>query len=144
LWLHPSLPITTAAHATSAAKMDVEVEDDDDNDDANQKHAMVLCHNMPEHQAISASRATSHFVVHSAHAINIRKGACPIINIMLMDSTSLQSTQTCNLDTPWLPHEATIAHIIPGLAHASLISTHTFWDAGYTIAFDAALCTISK
>jgi hypothetical protein len=43
---------------------------------------------------------------------------------------------------PWLRQEATKAHIVPGLAHASLLATAKFCDAEYTVSFDALQCKI--
>lgn len=91
--------------------------------------------------ALSDSGATSHFLVEGAHAINIKMDNDPI-TITLPDGRAIQSTHTCNLDIPWLRSEATQAHIVPGLAHASLVSTAKFCDAGYTVAFDALECRI--
>ena len=64
------------------------------------------------------------------------------ITITLPNGKVIQSTHTCNLDIPWLPAQITEAHIIPGLAHASLISTRKFCDAGYKVVFDMNECRV--
>ena len=91
--------------------------------------------------ALSDSCATSHFIIDGAHVINKRIDRIPI-TIMLPDGATLKSTHTCNVDIPWLRQEATKAHIVPGLDHASLLATAKFCDAGYTITFDATQCKI--
>ena len=52
----------------------------------------------------------------------------------------IYSTHTCNLDIPWLPHEMTEAHIVPGLAHLSLISAKICFEAGCRVVFDKTEC----
>ena len=54
----------------------------------------------------------------------------------------MTSTHTWNLDIPWLPNHVTEAHIVPGLAHASLISTRKFCEAGCKVIFDANECRV--
>ena len=54
----------------------------------------------------------------------------------------MTSTNTCNLDIPWLPNHVTEAHIAPGLAHASLISTRKFCEAGCKLIFDTKECRV--
>ena len=46
------------------------------------------------------------------------------------------------LDIPWLPNEITEAHIVPGLAHSSLILTHKFCVAGCQVTFDQQECKV--
>jgi hypothetical protein len=91
--------------------------------------------------ALSNSGATSHFIRDGAHVVNKQIDTNPI-TITLPDGATIQSTHTCNMDIPWLRQEATKAHIVPGLAHASLLATAKFCDAGYTISFDALQCKI--
>jgi len=79
--------------------------------------------------------------VDGANVINKQIDLNPII-ITLPDGATLQSTHTCNVNIPWLRDDATKARIVPGLAHSSLLSTATFCDAGYTVAFDAQVCRI--
>jgi hypothetical protein len=91
--------------------------------------------------ALSDSGATSHFLVDGAHAININLDPDPIM-VQLPDGRTIQSTHTCNLDIPWLRRTATQAHIVPGLTHASLVSTAKFCDAGYTVIFNTLECRV--
>ena len=142
-------PTPTSTHNAFALLMENDDEDTEDEayEDANQHNA---CHAhatptqiAPEQHAISDTGATSHFMVQGAPVINIQVDTSPI-TITLPDGATLQSTHTCNLDIPWLPATVTAAHIVPGLAHSSLISTRRFCDAGYTVAYDADKCIVSK
>ena len=92
------------------------------------------CNNKVEY-AISDSGATSHFIIEGAPVVNLQVAKQPI-TVRLPDGSTLQSTHTCNLDIPWLPKEATEAHIIPGLAHSSLISTRKLCNAGCKVVFE--------
>ena len=85
--------------------------------------------------AISDSGASAHFLLEGAPVVNKKVAEYPVA-IKLPDGTIIYSTHTCNLDIPWLPDVMTEAHIVPGLAHSSLISTRKFTDAGCTVVFD--------
>ena len=41
----------------------------------------------------------------------------------------------CEIDNPKLPQEARKAHIVPGLAHTSLISIKMLIDAGCSVTY---------
>ena len=111
--------------------------------------AAITVHNnqtQPRHiinhaSALSDSGATSHFIVEGGHITNKQIALNPI-TITLHEGATLQSMHTCNVDIPWLHHKATTAHIVPGLAHASLLSTAHFCNASYTVYFDATFCRI--
>ena len=64
------------------------------------------------------------------------------ITITLPNGRTIQSTHTRNLDIPWLPDTMTEAHMIPGLAHSSLISTRKFCAAGCKVTFDQQECRV--
>ena len=91
--------------------------------------------------ALSDSGANSHFLMNGAAAVNIKPTNHPI-TITLPNGKTIRSTHTCNLDIPWLPGHMTEAHIVPGLAHASLISTRKFCDAGCKVMFDEKECRV--
>lgn len=93
------------------------------------------------HNAVSDSGATGHFLVAGAPAVNIRRATDPI-HVTLPDGSKIHSSHTCNLDIPWLPSHLTEAHILPGLAHSSLISTRKFCDAGCQVVFDQHECRV--
>ena len=79
--------------------------------------------------------ATGNFVLLGTNVseMKIRKKTL-IINIP--DGTQLKSTHTCEIDVPWLPKEARRAHIVPGMAHTSLISIKVLTDAGCKVVYD--------
>ena len=85
--------------------------------------------------AISDSGATGYFLVKGAPVISTQIGA-HLITITLPNGKVIQSAHTCNLDIPWLPAQMMEVHIVPGLAHASLISTRKFCDTGCKVVFD--------
>jgi len=91
--------------------------------------------------AYSDSGATAHFLIEGA-PVTRKKIAKHPINIKLPDGSIIQSTHTCHLDIPWLPDKMTNAHIVPKLAHSSLISTRKFCDAGCKVVFDIDECRV--
>ena len=91
--------------------------------------------------AYSDSGATAHFLIEGA-PVTRKKIAKHPINIKLPDESIIQSTHTCHLDIPWLPDKMTSAHIVPKLAHSSLISTRKFCDAGCKVVFDINECRV--
>ena len=91
--------------------------------------------------AISDSGATGNFLLEGAPVKNVQVADNPI-RTTLPNGKSMTSTQTYNLDIPWLPNHVTEAHIVPGLAHASLISTRHFCEAGCKVIFDTNECRV--
>ena len=85
--------------------------------------------------AVADAGATSHFVLPGAPVTNIPPTHNPLV-ITLPDGQTLQSTRTCELDAPWLPLRAHKAHIVPGLAHTSLVSIKTLCEAGCKVSYD--------
>lgn len=95
----------------------------------------------PQEYAILDSGATAHFIIKGAMVKN-KRPTCDPLKIKLPYGAVIQSTHTCNLDIPWLPASVTEAHIVPGLAHSSLVATRKFCDAGCRIIFDRDGCRI--
>jgi len=91
--------------------------------------------------AISDSGATGHLLVENAPATNICPASKPI-TITLHNGKTIKSTHTCDLDIPWIPSKMTQAHIVPGLAHSSLIFTKAFCDAGCKVSFGEFECRV--
>ncbi len=54
----------------------------------------------------------------------------------------IASTQKCLLDIPQLPVTVQLAHIVPNLAHSSLISIQQFSDVGCRVEYDATICYV--
>ena len=96
---------------------------------------------IPQNKGIADSGATGHFMLPGAPVINIRATKAPI-KIVLPDGDTIQSTHECELDIPALPAKARIAHIVPGLAHTSLISIRVLCDAGCAVYYDEDECQV--
>ena len=92
-------------------------------------------------QAIADAGATGHFMVPGAPVIDVKPTNKPLI-INLPDGETIKSTHTCRLNIPWLPEEATRAHIVPGLAHTSLVSISVLCDAGCKVSYDGKHCLV--
>ena len=90
---------------------------------------------------VSYSGATGHLLIEGAPVKNEKIVNKPI-SITLPNGRSIRSTYTCNLGIPWLPYSMTGAHIVPGLAHLSLMSTRNFWGAGCTVVFEEYKCRV--
>ena len=91
--------------------------------------------------AFSDSGTTGDFVVDGPAVVNIRLVTHPI-KIILPNIKIIISTHTCNLIISWLPGIMPEAHIVPGLAHLSLILTQTFCDTGCKVMFDEDNCRV--
>ena len=91
--------------------------------------------------AISDSGATGYFLVEGSPVVNKQLVTDPL-KITLPNGKVIWSTHTCNLNIPWLPDQITEVCIVPGLAHASLISTQKYCDTGCNVVFDVAECRV--
>eukprot|EP00984_Skeletonema_dohrnii_P005375 scaffold1892_cov85-Skeletonema_dohrnii-CCMP3373.AAC.2 len=58
------------------------------------------------------------------------------IGVTLPEGNQSYSTHTCRLDWPDLPPAVTKGHVLPGLAHFSLVPVSNFAEAGCLILFD--------
>ena len=92
-------------------------------------------------EAIADAGATGHFMVPGAPVLDVRPATKPLI-IHLPDGETIKSTHTCKLNLPWLPEAATAAHIVPGLAHTSLISIRVLCDAGCEVIYNGNHCLV--
>ena len=91
--------------------------------------------------AIANAGATEHFLLPGAPVTNVQPTLHPL-TINLPDGGTIKSMYTCLLDMPWLPFKARIAHIVPGLAHTSLVSTSTLCDAGCKVKYNNDTCNV--
>ena len=91
--------------------------------------------------AVADAGVTGHFVLPGTPVTNIKIARHPL-KINLPDGDFLTSTHTCTLDIPWLPKEAKEAHIVPGLAHASLKSIKILCDAGCKVTYNDDECRV--
>ena len=85
--------------------------------------------------SVADAGVTSHFVLPGAPVLDITPTQHPLV-ITRPDGQTLQSTHTCDLNTPWLPMSARRAHIVPGLAHTLLISIKSLCERGCKVACD--------
>ena len=92
--------------------------------------------------ALNQSRgATAHFILPGAPVKNVQPTQHPL-TINFPDGGTIKSTHTCLLDMPWLPTKARVAHIVPGLAHTSLVSISTLCDAGCKVKHNENTCGV--
>ena len=85
--------------------------------------------------AVADAGATGHFVLPGTPVIDVLPTSNPI-TINLPDGSVIRSTHTCRINIPWLPESATRVHIVPGLAHTSLILIAVLCDAGCKVTYD--------
>ena len=71
------------------------------------------------------------------------KPATRPIAINLPDGSVIRSTHTCRLDIPWFPSVTKMGHIVPGLAHTSLVSISVLCNAGYKVEYDEGQCIVN-
>ena len=81
------------------------------------------------------SGATGNFMMQDASLINVKQTTNPI-RITLPGGQTIMSTHMCNLNIPWLPAFMTEAHIVPGMAHSSLIFTKKFCNGGCKVIYN--------
>ena len=97
--------------------------------------------NIAKNMAVADAGATGHFVLPGTPVTNVKVERHPL-KINLPDGDWLTSTHTCTMDIPWLPNNAKEAHIVPSLAHASLISIKILCDAGCKVTYDDDECRV--
>ena len=91
--------------------------------------------------AVADSGATGNFILPGTKVSNMKISKKPI-TINLPDVTQLKSTHTCEINVPRIPKEARQAHVVPGMAHTSLISMKILTDVGCKVVYDAHECRV--
>eukprot|EP00804_Cyclotella_cryptica_P011472 CCRYP_016407-RA/>CCRYP_016407-RA protein AED:0.68 eAED:0.37 QI:0/0/0/1/1/1/2/0/374 len=94
-------------------------------------------------EAIADSGATAHFFLPNVTISNKRKAEHPL-NITLPDGEVIQSTHVGNLNLPGLGNSATLAHVVPGLTHSSLLSIKQLCDNGCHVIFTKQDCKVYR
>eukprot|EP00804_Cyclotella_cryptica_P007932 CCRYP_019848-RA/>CCRYP_019848-RA protein AED:0.05 eAED:-0.05 QI:0/-1/0/1/-1/1/1/0/1335 len=94
-------------------------------------------------EAIADSGATAHFLLPNVTISNKRKAEHPL-HITLPDGEVIHSTHVGNLNLPGLGDSATLAHVVPGLAHSSLLSIKHFCDNGCHVIFTKQDCKVYR
>ena len=84
---------------------------------------------------ISYAGATGHFLQLCTPAKNERTTNNPI-STSQPDGGKLESTHECETKNPKLSQAERAAHIVPGLAHTSLISIKMLIDAGCKVTYN--------
>ena len=79
--------------------------------------------------SIADSGTTAHFLLPNVQILNKRKANTPL-NITLPDGAVIHFTHVGNLDLLGLGNTATLAHIVPGLAHSSPLSIKQLCNNG--------------
>ena len=79
--------------------------------------------------------ATGYFLLPVTPVKNVEPARKPI-SINIPDGSKPRSINTCNLDIEGIPEKEKHAHIVPGLAHAYLISIRVLCDAGCKVKYD--------
>jgi hypothetical protein len=93
--------------------------------------------------AILDSGFTSNFLSAAAPCSDKQAAHVPL-NVSMPNSTTIQSSHTCNLLLMGLPLKARQAHILPGLVHNSLISVGHLCDSRCSVTFTHDQVTVSK
>ena len=70
--------------------------------------------------AITNAQATWHLLLLGTHVMNFKPSGKPL-TINLPDGTQLKSTNTCEINVPWIQKVDRIAYIVPGIAHKLLV-----------------------
>jgi hypothetical protein len=76
-------------------------------------------------------------------AVNKQAAHVPL-NVSMPNSTTIQSSHTCNLLLADLPPQARQAHILPGLVHNSLISVGQLCYNGCSVTFTQEQVTVLR
>jgi hypothetical protein len=87
------------------------------------------------------SGCTSHFLLVNAPCLNKVKSRTPL-TVRLPNGTTMESSNTAELDIPELNAAASKAHVFPGIANHYLLSVGQLCDEGYIVTFKQAAVTI--
>ena len=83
---------------------------------------------------IADAGTTGHSVIPGPPVTDISSTTAPLL-MNIPDGRTIQSKHTYKLATPWLPDEAKISQIVPGLVHSSLVSIKVICDAGFKVTY---------
>ena len=97
--------------------------------------------NITNKESIADTGARGHFFLPVTAVNNFQPEIKPI-SINIPDGSKLRSIHTCNLDIDGIPETAKLAHIVPGRAHASLISISVLCDTGCKVKYDENICSV--
>ncbi len=95
----------------------------------------------PSDHGIFDSGTNGHFLLPNTPMINKQSITNPLC-ITLPECYTIASTRTCLLDIPQIPATARLAHMVPYLAHSSLISVKQICDERCRVECDATNCYV--
>jgi hypothetical protein len=87
------------------------------------------------------SGCTGHFLLVTAPCLNKVISQNPL-TVRLPNGATMESSHTADLDIPGLNTAASKAHVLPGMAHHSLLSVGKLCDEGYVVTFQRDTVTI--
>jgi hypothetical protein len=87
------------------------------------------------------SGCTVHFLLVTAPCLNKVKSRNPL-TVRLPNGATMNSSHTADLDIPELNAAASKAHVLPGMAHHSLLSVGQLCDESYIVTFQQDTVTI--
>jgi hypothetical protein len=93
--------------------------------------------------ALLDSGFTAHFLLDNTKCSKKIPTATPLA-VRLPNGDTITSTHTAKLNMPSLPHTERQAHILPGLAHHSLLSVGQMCDSGCYVTFKATEVTVTN
>jgi hypothetical protein len=93
--------------------------------------------------ALLDSGCTSHLLLANTKCSNKKSTATPLA-VRLPNGDTITSTNTAMLNMPYLSHAAKQAHILPVLAHHSLLLVGQMCDSGCSVTFTASNVTVTN
>jgi hypothetical protein len=87
------------------------------------------------------SGCTGHFLLVTAPCLNKVKSPNPL-TVRIPNGATMESSRTADLDIPELNAAAIKVHVLPGMAHHSLLSVGQLCEEGYIVTFQRDMVTI--
>ena len=134
---NPNLKNSNCSYNSIVTNQDIKETDDDITITTDNTRKSKI--NIDIEYGISDTGATGHFLIPGAPVSKIRLTVRKI-NITLPDGDLISSTHDCEINIPSLPIKSISRHIVPGLAHTSLISTKVLCDAGCEVRYNNENC----
>ena len=90
---------------------------------------------------ITDAGATGNFLLPVTQVKHLKPSG-KTLTINLPHGTQLKSTHTCEINVPWIPKADRIAHIVPVMAHTSLVLIKVLTDVGCKFIYDKDGCRV--
>jgi hypothetical protein len=91
----------------------------------------------PHETAIVDSGCTGHFLLVNAPCLKKVKSQNPL-TVRIPNGATLESSHIAELNIPELNADASIVHVLPGMANHSLLSVGQLYNEGYIVTFKNA------